>query len=97
VAIGALLSALAAGGCGSAASSTSAGAPAAGAGAPAVQVTSESCSATAASASPQAASGNVGSCTFLLTDGQRFKCSGKAFSQPTPSARTLEQANLDYR
>src|SRR5260370_37751939 len=93
LAAGALLSAVAAAGCGSAVSSTSSGAPpAAGGGELAVQVTSEDCSTRATSASPRAASSNVGYCTFVLTDGRRYRCSGSAFARSTPSPSMLEHA-----
>jgi hypothetical protein len=92
VAVGAFLLAVAAAGCGSAGSSTSSGVQPAGVRGAAAQVTSVGCSAGATSASPRAAVDSVGSCTFVLTDGRRFRCSGSAFAQSTPSPSMLEHA-----
>jgi hypothetical protein len=90
-----VLLALAAAGCGSAAGSTS---PTVERGALAAQVMSASCSSAATSAVSSGITTTEGRragpsvCVLVLTDGQRFKCSGPAFARSTPTPTKLEHA-----
>ena len=90
------LLAVTAGGCGSAASSTS---PTVGHGVLAAQVMSASCSSAATVAVSSGVTttegrrgAGVSSCVFVLTDGRRFKCSGPAFARSTSTPAKLEHA-----